>query len=67
MKYFLIISFCFFCLNTDAQQAPLSYSRVKIDLSDTHVSEIARLGLEADHGVYVKGKHLINDFSGKRN
>ncbi len=46
-----------------AQSSSQEYSRVKIDLSDTDISVIAALGLEADHGVYAKGRHLINDFS----
>lgn len=45
------------------QHSNSEYSRVKIDLTTTDISVIAALGLEADHGVYVKGRHLINDFS----
>jgi hypothetical protein len=51
------------CHSAIAQSNTLEYSRVKIDLSNTDISVIAGLGLEADHGVYAKGKHLINDFS----
>lgn len=47
------------CLSISAQE----YSRVKIDLSRTGITEIAALGMEADHGIYQKGSHLINDFS----
>lgn len=46
-----------------AQQDLNQYSRVKIDLTNHSILDVARLGLEADHGDYAKGKHLINDFS----
>lgn len=49
--------------NADAQVENHTYSRVKIDLTETHISEIAKLGLEADHGIYKKGRYFINDFS----
>ena len=60
MKF--LLSFCCFfacCFTISAQE----YSRVKIDLSRTDITEISALGLEADHGIYKKGSHLINDFS----
>lgn len=60
MKF--LLSFCCFltcCFSVSAQE----YSRVKIDLSHTDIAEISALGLEADHGIYKKGSHLINDFS----
>lgn len=46
-----------------AQQEHHEFSRVKIDLTNHSIMDVARLGLEADHGDYAKGKHLINDFS----
>lgn len=46
-----------------AQHSPIQYSRVKIILHETSIKEVAKLGLEADHGEYAAGRHLINDFS----
>jgi len=43
--------------------AQMNYSKVKIDLTQTPITEVAALGLEADHGAYAPGRHLINDFS----
>ncbi len=43
--------------------AQISYKKVKIDLTQTPITEIAKLGLETDHGAYAPGRHLINDFS----
>jgi len=43
--------------------AQLNYSKVKIDLTQTPIEQIADLGLETDHGAYAPGRHLINDFS----
>ena len=59
----LIILTSIYCLSLFAQNQDLSYSRVKIDLSNHHISDIAKLGLEVDHGEYVKNKYIINDFS----
>ncbi|MFK7773571.1 MAG: M14 family zinc carboxypeptidase [Saprospiraceae bacterium] len=64
MKKILLPIFLFFFLfQLNAQQDLNQYSRVKIDLTNHSIIEVARLGLEADHGDYAKGKHLINDFS----
>lgn len=38
------------------------YSRAKVSLVNKDIKTIIRLGIEADHGIYRKGKHLINDF-----
>ncbi|MDA8972410.1 M14 family zinc carboxypeptidase [bacterium] len=59
--YPILLLFLFF--HTNAQQNLNQYSRVKIDLTNHSILDVARLGLEADHGDYAKGKHLINDFS----
>ncbi|MFZ4544535.1 MAG: M14 family zinc carboxypeptidase [Saprospiraceae bacterium] len=56
----LLILLLHICFSATAQER---YSRVKIDLNDRNIAEIAKLGLEADHGIYLKGQYLINDFS----
>lgn len=41
----------------------MNYSRVKISLANTSLSDLAALGLETDHGQVARGRFLINDFS----
>lgn len=38
------------------------YSKVKIDLTNHKIEEVAALGLEADHGIHAPHKYLINIF-----
>ncbi len=64
MKIIISTVFVFlFVFQIHAQQDSNQYSRVKIDLTNHSIQDVARIGLEADHGDYAKGKHLINDFS----
>jgi len=58
---FLCLFFAVFIVN--AQYSDNQYARLKIDLSDTSIESLARLGLETDHGVLRPGEYLINDFS----
>ncbi|MCB0549218.1 MAG: hypothetical protein KDD19_16690, partial [Phaeodactylibacter sp.] len=44
-------------------QPGLRYSRAKVSLANTELSEISALGLETDHGQVARGRFLINDFS----
>ncbi|MEL6864544.1 MAG: M14 family zinc carboxypeptidase, partial [Bacteroidota bacterium] len=47
-----------------AQQALATYSKVKVFFSeDLNIADLAALGLEADHGIYERGRSLINIFS----
>jgi hypothetical protein len=39
------------------------YHRTRIRLEGHSMQELASLGLEVDHGEYVVGRHLTNDFS----
>jgi len=50
-------------LSIASLSAQMNYSKVKIDLTQTPITQIAELGLETDHGAYAPGRHLINDFS----
>lgn len=56
--------FCFLlflCFSTVAQTP--KYSRAKVNLLNKDIKTIIRLGIEADHGIYQYGRHLINDFN----
>ncbi|MCO6487364.1 MAG: immune inhibitor A [Phaeodactylibacter sp.] len=44
-------------------QPGMDYSRVKVSLANTSLSDLAALGLETDHGQVARGRFLINDFS----
>lgn len=46
-----------------AQDVQEHYQRVRIDLRGRSIAEVAALGLEADHGQYVPGRFLLNDYS----
>jgi carboxypeptidase T len=58
LAHFFVISFL------SAQNTTELYSRVKIYFDAQHSSEqLARLGVETDHGTTVKNQYLISDFS----
>lgn len=59
MKYSIFI-LCVF-LSTFSASAQ-RYSRVKIDLTNKNVRELAKLGIEVDHGIFQPNRYLINDF-----
>ncbi len=44
-------------------QTPEKYSRVEISLAGKDISELARLGIEADHGLHAPGHWLLTDLS----
>ncbi len=39
------------------------YDRIRVDLRQHNLSELAALGLEVDHGEYVPGRSFSNDYS----
>ena len=60
MRLLLLSAFLFFSISISAQK----YSEVKIFLDDSHtITDLARMGLEVDHGEYRPGVHIINAFS----
>jgi carboxypeptidase T len=50
-----------FSLKLIAQQE--RYSRVKVNMHGKDIRDVARLGLEADHGVFVPNFFLMHEFS----
>lgn len=59
MKYSIfILCLFFFSFSASAQH----YSRVKIDLTNKSIKELAKLGIEVDHGILQPERYLINDF-----
>ncbi|MEO0723051.1 MAG: M14 family zinc carboxypeptidase [Bacteroidota bacterium] len=54
----------FFCVfQLTAQGVDEQYHRARVRLEGHTIWELARLGLETDHGEYIPGRHLTNDFS----
>ncbi|KAA3628068.1 MAG: T9SS C-terminal target domain-containing protein [Bacteroidetes bacterium] len=63
MKYIFIIIALFLSINTWGQHAA-TYSRVKINLNAFHTIELLdEIGIAADHGTYLKGRHFTTDLS----
>lgn len=62
-----LLLFLLFALSTTllGQALPQKYSRVKVFLHETHISELAELGLEYDHGIHAKGRYWINEISAR--
>ncbi len=50
-------------LQLNAQELNETYHRARVRLEGKSIQEISALGLETDHGEYVPGRHLTNDFS----
>ncbi len=46
-----------------AQAQNAAYSRLKINLEGKNIQDLAALGLEVDHGIYISNRFIINDFS----
>lgn len=59
MRILLAIVCCMFFSNTWAQH----HHSVKIDLSNQSIVELAKLGLDVEHGEYAPGKQFIGVFS----
>lgn len=59
----LLVVFLFSVTAVTGQPATEQYAQIKIDLSATDLTTIAGLGMEVDHGLLAKGKHLINVYS----
>lgn len=63
MKNILLAFFCVISFSLFAQS---QYSRVKVDLTERSIKELAELGIETDHGSYAKNRHFITDMSDKQ-
>jgi carboxypeptidase T len=57
----IIILLSSISLSLNAQKE--RYARVKVNMHGKKIEDIARLGLEADHGYYVPNYFFINEFS----
>lgn len=63
MRIWYTAILCIFLSTISFGQNQLTYSRVKINLQNHHIKDVARLGLEVDHGMYKAGHFIINDYS----
>lgn len=60
---FIILSLLFFISFSATAQSTGEYSKIKIDLRGKKVVDLAKLGLEVDHGELILDRHLINVYS----
>lgn len=44
-------------------QAETKFAKVKIELKNKKIADLARLGIETDHGIHEPSRYLINDYS----
>lgn len=58
----LLLLLSVLCSAIAQSQAP-KYSRVKIDLNDKTLGQLAQVGVDVYHGQYAKGKFLITDLA----
>lgn len=63
MKYILLVFFIVVSFSLFAQS---EYSRVKVDLTERSIKELAELGIETDHGSFAKNRHFITDMSDRQ-
>ncbi len=62
MKYYALLALLLYTAAAFAQ-TPEKYSRVEINLQNKDVTELARLGIETDHGLHTPGRSLVTDLS----
>ncbi len=62
MRRLLLFSI-FVLFSTTISLAQHSHARLRIDLQNHSLREVAALGLETDHGLVVPGQYIVNDFS----
>ena len=65
MHRYFIFAIIMYLSATDllAQHQLQQYSRVKINLTGRDINDLAKAGIETDHGLFVKNKFFISDFS----
>jgi carboxypeptidase T len=66
MRSFFITITCifvsYFTIFAQIQEVE-KYSKIRIDLTDKNIQLLTEAGLETDHGIFVKNRYFINDFS----
>lgn len=62
-RLFFIALLIMHCLVTLRSQEAIQYAKVKVNLIGRDIKDLSKAGLETDHGIYVKNRYLINDFS----
>lgn len=60
MKHKITLLAC--CLFLTFLAKAQEYSRVKINIEGKDIAELAKLGVEVDHGIFFPNRFLINDF-----
>ncbi len=67
LKWMLFLAFWVtnICLFAQAPANQPDYSRVRVFFGENSLEDLARLGLEVDHGIFRKGAYIENDFSAR--
>ena len=66
MKILSIVTFLtiIFSITSYSQEGlNAKYSKVKVNLIGRDIRQLAKAGLETDHGIFVKNKYFVSDFS----
>lgn len=63
VRRFAILCLCFSSYALFSQEHQENYAKVKISLQHKSITQLAKLGIETDHGIIVPGRYFISDFS----
>ncbi len=63
MRYLTPIFFFVFCFLSVAKINGQHHSKAKINLIGRDIQELAKAGIETDHGLFVKNRYFVSDFS----
>lgn len=58
-----LLSIVFSVLSFGQEGLSAKYSKVKVNLIGRDIKDLAKAGLETDHGIFVKNKFFVSDFS----
>lgn len=58
-----IIAICLFTLLQPLSAQKMQHDKLKINLIGRDIRELAQAGIETDHGIFVKNRYFISDFS----
>lgn len=64
-KTISLLLFLALSIQLSAQSGLNAYSRLRVDLSQRTIAELAALGIDADHGIHAPGRFFIGDFSAR--
>jgi len=63
MRILAIIFIFTFCIAPSFSQTKTKYSKIKVELFDRDIKELAALGVETEHGIFAPQKYIMNVYS----